>query len=129
MPLTVPSTSTPEKWASVDLGDFGAFEVLVRRPNWGQLTAEMSSAEADAEQRIEAVIADWRGLQNADGSAIPFSFDRLKSLCEQISAIAYHLHRVAVNALYAAPETDPKNSASPSSVSDAAAATSSNPAP
>jgi hypothetical protein len=126
-----------QKWATIDLGERGAFEVLVRQPSWadklqdhglqiaGVVEGYADHVGASTEHRIRSSIVGWRGLQDAAGTPLPFSWDALTALCEQVPAVFEKLWPLASEAFSGLREDSVKNSEPlPSDSSGAATETS-----
>lgn len=112
--LTAPLAAT---WKPVKT-PLGEFEVLVRQPTYEQQANE--AGEWRPRERIESVIADWRGISDENDKPIPFHFDAVAALCQRIPAVFVALLAYANEAYRGLSGDDAKNSEPPSSGSSAA---------
>ena len=110
---------TAERWETIDLGEAGAFEVRVRKPTWGDMLADSEAFTGYAERRMQVAIAEWRGLVDERGAAVPFSHAALVRLCEASPAVFQRLAALASRLFFSVGETERKNSVPPSSASTA----------
>ncbi len=79
----VPHTLTGPTWRTVELGDGDTIEIAIRRPTLGEQLAYLEDARGDSIQafNLRSRIIDWRGVQDADGKPVPYSWDTLGQLC------------------------------------------------
>ena len=119
--LTRPLGETHDAWVPVHVNG-ETFEVLITHPNGEDclqdeaLIAEgwyRPGAQSNAvKHRIETTIAGWRGLQDADGGDIEFSWDNLMALCTSYPGVFSQISLLANRAYkgdeFAEPK--PKNS-------------------
>lgn len=116
------------KSETVDLGELGSFKVLIRPPTWNEklvdegLAAEAYGDSANAglirasaiEHRLRSTISGWEELNGEDGKPLPFSWDAVKSICNQYKTIFYEFYGFANEAFRGLDESAEKNSESPS---------------
>lgn len=100
-------------WRPIDLGEHGGFEVELRRPRFGELTADGERFSGYVEERIKTALVGWRGVED-DGEPVAFSWDNFTAFCVACPAIFQHVAR-HVAGLYAGMSEDAeKNSDRPS---------------
>lgn len=98
MSVSIKRNGAAETWERVDLGPDGDFEVLLRRPTYGDLVADLDRFTGVTAARIEALVVGWRGVTriavdttNPDAHVevpeeVPFSTGELKRLLESYPA-------------------------------------------
>lgn len=116
MPATFTLGQRPTKWERVELNDGGDFEVELRGPTF---EAQLSDWEESVNhrRRIEECVVGWRGVNDGEGEAVPFSQDNFAALCE---AYPEALNRVLVLCRDLYNGIRPEKSAKPPSGSTAA---------
>lgn len=113
--------SPVERWESIEVGPSEHIDVLLRSPTFGERIADYEAAiqagryGATTEQRLRTCVVGWRGVTDAAGNPIAFSWERLRMLCVQ-SPTTLLLLASAVGVLYIAGPTEDseKNSQPPS---------------
>ncbi|MDE2098973.1 MAG: hypothetical protein KGL39_17095 [Patescibacteria group bacterium] len=126
--LTVPKDVPPK---TIDLGDMGSFNVLLRRPTWqeqlhddGLVSAGFGSAESIArarslqvDHRIRSIVTGWTDLIGIDDNPIPFTWENLTSLCARFPIILVELEQASNDLFNGLTEESAKNSDGAPSVS------------
>jgi len=73
LPSIIPDQS---KWYPIDLGAGQLFEIQIRRPTFAEQvkTLAIDSPESHTKSRMEAMITDWRGVEDDSDPPRPVKF-------------------------------------------------------
>lgn len=112
MSVTIRKVECGERWVGVKV-DGGDFEVLVRHPSYKQLLSDYGDPAEMFRKRIEAVVAGWRGVLNADGTPAAFSLESLWQWCEACPSLVDQLITIAATEYSSLREDERKNFDSP----------------
>ncbi len=66
----------------IDLGEAGSFSILVRRPTYDELLADMADDTPRYMERRLGLITGWEGMEDPQGNPIPYDLAKFKALCE-----------------------------------------------
>ncbi len=125
MPVTLGGKPNAGKWETVELTSGDTFDVFVKRPTFGAKMLDASLnvygreaefGEQRAENKIRSVVTDWRGVVDASGAPVPYSFEALTQLFEESGSAVYRLLNLAADLFFGLAETESKNLPEPSSV-------------
>lgn len=119
--------SVSDHWETVQLGEAGEFQILVKRPTFVDrgrlLSLHQSNDPGWIDAQFRTVFADWRDLLDAEGRPIPFSFEALVAL-DQEFCVYQQLLEISGKYMTGKGEADLKNSgASPIAASETATQT------
>jgi len=80
--LKIDKTKPPDSktWKTIDLGGGNTFDVLLKRPTWGELTLDQEQVRGFVETRTKKCLLDWRGISDENGQPIPYSETALEGL-------------------------------------------------
>jgi len=126
MPVKLTRHTPPATWKTVDLGDGESFEIQLRSPDYAaQLknhalsTASFRDATGEAtkdlaEFALEAAICDWAGVDDENGKPVPCTAENIEALCTSRPGLVYQLLDLCYGTFSRKPETEAKNSPTPS---------------
>lgn len=108
--LNVQTDSDRTLSKTVDLGESGSFEVLLKKPTWEEFSRDAERPAGYASERLRACVIDWKNIQ-LDGQETPFSWENFQRLCEAVPAV-FQIVSMQVSELYFSfGSDDQKNSA------------------
>jgi hypothetical protein len=126
-------TMNATRTVTIELGELGSFQVTLRRPTWQERrddenfsTAAYAGSEnawgAKIEHRLNVVV-DWKDLLDDKGNQRPFDMNFLKAMCAELPDVFVQIEKACDKQFVLMPETERKNSPSPSSDSSGEAGT------
>lgn len=92
--IAIGTGTRPPKWETVQLDNGESFEILCRNPTYEEQLADLERPGGYLERRIQALVSDWRGVQNTAGNPVAFSWEALAMLCQQKPVVSRILARI-----------------------------------
>lgn len=109
----IPPAFTGFAWETIDLGNGDTIEIGIRRPTLSEQLVALQDCGPSCEYKVRAYVADWRGVNNEKGEAIPFSWDAINQLCAVYPGAIWALLDSVRKVRFAEGADDSKNSESP----------------
>lgn len=121
----IPGRFTDPIWQPIDLGHGASIEIAIKRPTLSEQISALAevAGQSVTALRLNASIVDWRGVQDVNGNAVPYSWTSLGELCRAYPNAIWSLLDAVRVATSDTQESDLKNLPSPSAAGGTATTT------